>query len=111
MFYAYAGPPRPPTSQFYYPSQPTLYHTSHSPLLSSHVAIHVPPIIVADNIIQVCRVYLHNTRQALSDCCLDSPHGLSYGPVRSPPFPDQCSPVRALTFLVLSGVRLVMSLL
>ena len=24
-FYDYAGPPRPPASQFYYPSQPTLY--------------------------------------------------------------------------------------
>ncbi|KAI0302053.1 hypothetical protein BC826DRAFT_495269 [Russula brevipes] len=45
MFYDYAGPPRPPASQFYYPSQPTLYHPSHSPLLSPHITVHVPPIV------------------------------------------------------------------
>lgn len=72
MFYDYAGPPRPPVSQFYYPSQPTLYHTGHSPLLSPHVAVHVPPI-VAD----------HKRDMQISH------HGLSYGSVRSPPSPHQ----------------------
>ena len=45
MFYDYTGTPRPPASQFYYPPQPTLYHAGHSPLLSSHVTVHVPPIV------------------------------------------------------------------
>src|SRR5260221_3874082 len=45
MFYDYTGTSRPPASQFYYPSQPTLYHPSHSPLLSPHITLHVPPIV------------------------------------------------------------------
>ncbi|KAF8503539.1 armadillo-type protein [Russula emetica] len=72
MFYDFSGPSRPPGSQFYYPSQPTLYHPSHSPLLSPHITVHVPPI-VGDHKrdIQI------------------PPHGLGYGTMRSPPSPHQ----------------------
>ncbi|KAN0114023.1 hypothetical protein V8E52_007172 [Russula decolorans] len=33
IFYDFLGPSIPPGSQFYYPSEPTLYHPSHSPLI------------------------------------------------------------------------------
>src|SRR5216684_925892 len=45
MIYDFSGSLRPPSSQFYYPSQPTLYHPSHSPLLSPHITVHMPPIV------------------------------------------------------------------
>ncbi len=45
MIYDFSGSSRPPGSQFYYPSQPTLYHPSHSPLLSPHITVHMPPIV------------------------------------------------------------------
>ena len=71
MFYDYAAPPRPPGSQFYYPSQPTLYHAGHSPLLSPHIAVHVPPIVPDHKRdIQARWVYHYNT-PVLSDCVFD----------------------------------------
>ncbi|KZT67728.1 hypothetical protein DAEQUDRAFT_378556 [Daedalea quercina L-15889] len=43
IFYDYAGSPRPMGSQYYYPTQPMLYHAppTHSPMLDKKRDIHV----------------------------------------------------------------------
>ncbi|THH16351.1 hypothetical protein EW146_g4279 [Bondarzewia mesenterica] len=82
VFYDYSGPARPPGSQFYYPTQPMVYHAppSHSPMLTPQLAASVPATLSDKK--RELQYNLQQHQQMTSQ-------GLIYPSLRSSPSPHQ----------------------